>query len=251
MSTGEIILITGANTGLGLEIVKALCQSAQRYHILVGCRDISKGQAAIKSVEAAYPSTSSTLSPIQVDLAIDNSIETAINTISAQHKQLDALINNAGAQYDTKISTGEMTIRECFNASWDINVSGTEVLTTLAVPLLLKSSNPRLIFITSGTSTLAETESTATDVLKRLNTSPPAGWPKPPGIPIKAYRSAKCGLNMLMREWTKALANDGVKVWAVSPGFLATGLGGAGPDVLKKVSFPYTSAYFFGGLLIS
>jgi len=237
MSNHEIILITGANTGLGLEIVKALCQSTTPYHILVGTRDLSKGQAAVESVQAAYPSTGSTLSRIQVDIASDDSIETAIKTITTQYGHLDILVNNAGAQFDYKINTSEMTIRECFNATWDVNVSGTQVLTTLAVPLLLKSSNPRLIFMTSGTSPLSETESTATETLKRLNTSPPAGWPKPAAWSATAYRSAKCGLNMLMRDWVKVLGNDNVKIWAVSPGFLATGLAGAaaGPEVLKKV----------------
>ncbi len=33
-------------------------------------------------------------------------------------------------------------------------------------------------------------------------------------------------MNMMMREWTRLLREDGVKVWAISPGFLATGLGG-------------------------
>jgi len=41
---------------------------------------------------------------------------------------------------------------------------------------------------------------------------------------------------MMMRQWHRILLNDGVKVWAVSPGFSATGLGGVGPEVLKKVS---------------
>ena len=54
--------------------------------------------------------------------------------------------------------------------------------------------------------------------------------------PVTSYRSTKTGLNMLMREWTKILKNDGVKVWAISPGFLATGLAGIGPEKLKQVS---------------
>lgn len=40
---------------------------------------------------------------------------------------------------------------------------------------------------------------------------------------------------MLMREWRRLLLNDGVKVWAISPGFLATGLAGAGAEKLKQV----------------
>ena len=147
------------------------------------------------------------------------------------------LINNGGANYDVEISSGAMTIREAFNASWDTNVSGTQVLTTGAIPLLLKSSDPRLMFITSGTSALTETEGGNTPNLKRINASPAAGWPKEKGLnPITSYRSSKCGLNMLMREWHRILGNDRVKVWCISPGFLATGLASIGVEQLKKVS---------------
>ena len=41
---------------------------------------------------------------------------------------------------------------------------------------------------------------------------------------------------MLMREWVRVLGNDGVKIWAVSPGFLATGLNDSTPEKLKAVS---------------
>jgi len=94
-------------------------------------------------------------------------------------------------------------------------------MTHTFVPLLLKSSSPRLLFITSGTSTLTETE----DLNLYLSRAPPAGWPKPAGSSLAAYRSSKTGMNMMMREWDRMLRNDGVKVFAVSPGYLATGLG--------------------------
>lgn len=102
-------------------------------------------------------------------------------------------------------------------------------MTSTFIPLLLQSPDPRLLFIASGTSTLAGTENLALAV----NHHPPKGWPKA-GFSIPAYRSAKCGLNTLMREWHRMLKEDGVKVWCISPGFLATGLGGS-PEVLKKM----------------
>ena len=75
-----------------------------------------------------------------------------------------------------------------------------------------------------------------TPTMQRINGSPPAGWPKEPMVNwITSYRSAKTGLNMLMREWYRILKNDGVKVWCISPGFLATGLAGVGADRLKAV----------------
>lgn len=72
--------------------------------------------------------------------------------------------------------------------------------------------------------------------LQRLNTSPEEGWPKLSEVnPITSYRSTKAGLNMLMREWTRILKNDKVKVWAISPGFLATNLGGVPKETLLKM----------------
>ena len=112
-------------------------------------------------------------------------------------------------------------MRQMWNQSWNVNTTGTHIMTSTFMPLLLESSNPRLIFITSGTSTLAGIENQALPV----NKNPSKGWPKTnPGI--TAYRSSKTGMNMMMREWYRILKEDGVKVWCISPGFLATGLGG-------------------------
>ncbi|KAI1505949.1 hypothetical protein F5X99DRAFT_366642 [Biscogniauxia marginata] len=231
-----ILLITGGNTGLGLEAVKALYKTDSSFEIIIGCRTISKGEAAIEGLKKEIPQSPSTLSTLQVDLSSDSSLEKAVETITSNYGRLDVLINNGGAGFDSEVRKGKMTLREAFNASWDTNVSGTQVLTTLSIPLLIKSANPRLMFVTSGTSTLTETERTDIPALARINSSSPAGWPKPPfGMEVTAYRSAKTGLNMVMREWHRILLNDGVKVWGISPGFLATGLGGIGVDTLKQM----------------
>lgn len=95
------------------------------------------------------------------------------------------------------------------------------MLTDKLIPLLLKSSDPRILFITSGTSTLAETDNLAL----KINQPPAKGWPKQ-DHGVAAYRSAKTGMNMMMREWVRMLSEDGFKIWCISPGFLATGLGG-------------------------
>ena len=124
-----------------------------------------------------------------------------------------------------------MTIRQAWNKAWDVNVSGTQVVTHTFMPLLLKSSNPRLLFLTSGTASLEESFHEGA----HYNKSAPKGWPKPPtAFFFSSYRSSKTGLNMMVREWEKILREDGVKVFAISPGFLATGLGG-NAEMLRKM----------------
>lgn len=234
--SNNVVLITGANTGIGLEVVKALCKSSQAYSIVMGARSVTKGEDAAAAVRKEIPATSSSLSVVQVDLESDDSIKKAVADVQSKFDRLDVLVNNGGAGFDGPLRDGEMTVREAWNKSWDVNVSGTQVLTTEAVPLLLKSKDPRLLFVTSGTSCLTMTDNFTHPAMARINASPEAGWPKAKQInPIDSYRSAKTGLNMMMRQWHRILLNDGVKVWAISPGFLATGLGGVGVEQLKQM----------------
>ncbi|CAG8908984.1 unnamed protein product [Penicillium egyptiacum] len=221
----KVIVITGGNTGIGLETVKALYQSDQHYHILLGGRNLNKAQIACQNIitEAAQ----STVVPFLVDVESDESIEAAFDQIAAKYDRVDCLINNAGACFDAYIDQG-MTARQAWNKSWDVNVTGAHIMTTKFLPLLLKSQDPRLLFITSGLSSLQG----ASDPENPKNIFAPAGLPK--ALPFVGYRSAKAGLNMLMVEWSKVLRNDGVKVWAVAPGLLATSLGGD-TELLKRL----------------
>ncbi|KAI1847908.1 hypothetical protein JX265_001914 [Neoarthrinium moseri] len=225
MAEKKVVLITGANTGLGYQIVRALFGSNEAYEILLGGRSIQKAEQAVNDVTAEFPSSKTLATAIQVDIEDDASIEAAFQKVQSTYGKLDFLVNNAGAQLDPLFHAGKMTMREMWNASWNVNTVGTQIITTAFVPLLLKSSDPRLLFITSGTSTLAGSENRDLPI----NKVAPKGWPKPShhltGVP--AYRSSKTGMNMMMREWYRTLKEDGVKVWCISPGYLATGLGGS------------------------
>lgn len=123
-----------------------------------------------------------------------------------------------------------MTQRENWLKAWNVNTVGTQIMTHTFVPLLLQSASPRLLFITSGVSTLEGTEHAES----RLDQPAAKGLPKQDMSPA-AYRSSKTGMNMMMREWYRLLQKDGVKVWCIAPGFLATGIGGVRPEVLKKM----------------
>ena len=93
-------------------------------------------------------------------------------------------------------------------------------MTATFMPLLLKSADPRLIFV-AGLSAINQAGESY------FPTPPqPAGWPKIIDFETIGYRCSKTALNMLMLDWNHKLKADGVKVWAVGPGMLATNLGG-------------------------
>lgn len=96
MTDKNLVLITGANTGLGYEIVRALCASEQVYEILLGGRSIEKAKKASEDAKTEFPQTKSVLSPVQIDIEDDNSINALFDHVQKTYGRLDTLINNAG-----------------------------------------------------------------------------------------------------------------------------------------------------------
>ena len=96
MTSNPVILVTGANTGLGFEIVKSLSQSPKAYTILLGGRSIDKAEAAAKQAQSLFPNSPSVITTIQVDIEDDTSISQAFKVVSENYGRLDVLINNAG-----------------------------------------------------------------------------------------------------------------------------------------------------------
>lgn len=129
------------------------------------------------------------------------------------------------------------------NKTFDVNVSGAYMMTDYFLPLLLKSSDPRLIFITSGQSSLKGfSEGTI-----RLPPNPPAGWPKNTPFDNTAYRVSKTALNMALLNLSRQLTNDNVKAWGLSPGLLKTGLGNVDPSIAENMGAGDSSV---GGIFI-
>ena len=100
-------------------------------------------------------------------------------------------------------------------------------MTYTFLPLLLKSSDPRLLFV-GGLSQITK----AANGFFPATPPQPAGWPKRVDFETIGYRCSKTAMNMLMLDWNYKLKADGVKVWAVSPGMCITDLGGL-PDSIK------------------
>lgn len=92
---GRVVLITGANTGIGYEVVKALLRSDKAYSILLGGRDLTKAEQAAATPQNEIVSKC-TVTPIQIDVESDDSIEQARSYVEQKFGRLDCLINNAG-----------------------------------------------------------------------------------------------------------------------------------------------------------
>jgi len=96
MAANTIVLITGANTGLGLETVKSLLQSSKTYTILLGGRSLEKAIAAAKQVKEEFPQSRSAVAPVQIDIDDDQSINRLFESLEKEYRRLDVLVNNAG-----------------------------------------------------------------------------------------------------------------------------------------------------------
>jgi NAD(P)-dependent dehydrogenase (short-subunit alcohol dehydrogenase family) len=97
-------LKTGANTGIGLETVKALLGSERKYHILLGGRVLDKAMVASEKVLAQSTSGSS-VEPFLVDVESDESISKAYKNLASRYPRIDCLVNNAGMS-STTLSVG-------------------------------------------------------------------------------------------------------------------------------------------------
>ncbi|KIW66313.1 hypothetical protein PV04_05650 [Phialophora macrospora] len=198
----------------------------------MGSRSAEKATNAIAKLQKECPESENTVEAFQLDLTSDDSIQAAFDKISRSPGHVDTLINNAGATFDLEYVAGKVSLREAFMKAYDVNVAGTNVFTSVFMPLLLKSSDPRLIFVTGL--------SNVTQASRSFFPTPPqpAGWPKQIDFETIGYRCSKTALNMLMVDYNHKLKADGVKVWSLGPGMLETDLGNARHLAKKMGSKP-------------
>ncbi len=138
--SGKVVLVTGANSGIGLEASRVL--SKQSAHVIMACRSIDKATRARAELEESHPNVS--LEVLPLDLADFNSVKQAARQVLEDHKRLDILINNAGIMWVDLSRTAQG-----FEMQLGTNHLGHFALTGFLLPLLLETSDSRVVTVSS------------------------------------------------------------------------------------------------------
>jgi NAD(P)-dependent dehydrogenase (short-subunit alcohol dehydrogenase family) len=191
-----IALVTGANRGIGRETARQL--AAKGYDVILSARDEARARTAAEELSA----DGADLRPLVLDVSDPASIDTAASRLAEDPGRLDVLVNNAGIGSDFGIA-GTAPDFDAIQRAMDTNFFGSYRLTVALLPLLRKSSSPRIVNVSSGMGGVAEM----------------GGWS--PG-----YRVSKAALNAMTRILATELKDEGFLVNSACPGFVATDMGG-------------------------
>jgi NAD(P)-dependent dehydrogenase (short-subunit alcohol dehydrogenase family) len=166
MAEVPIAIVSGANRGLGLEVSRQLAHRG--FGVVMGVRDLRKGEAAARSLGAA-------LHPMVLDVADPESPARLAAEVRARFGRCDVLVNNAGIHYDTGNRAANpdwRVVREAF----ETNLFGAWRLAQSFLPLMRERGRGRIVNVSSEAGSLA---------------SMGAGTP--------AYSTSKAALNALTR----------------------------------------------------
>ncbi len=198
---GKVVLITGANKGLGKEIGRQL--GLLGYTVVLAARNEQAGKAAAAELVAAGCDARA----VRLEVTRPDDIASVVRYLEQTFGKLDVLVNNAGIALEWD---GQPTNADKIRRTLEVNLVAPFAITEALVPLLSRSDDARVINQSSMLGSLGTAESM---------------WEHVAGFMAVGYSTSKAGLNMLTLIQSKKLADKGIAVAAAHPGWVKTDLG--------------------------
>ena len=219
----KVALVTGANTGIGFQLAKALAVNG--YIVYAGARNLEKGEAAAAEIGAGSKA-------IQLDIVERRSIDAAVRRIQNESGYLTLLVNNAAISNAGKPGRSLEEVLGAQRASiapmnemktvWETNVFGTLAVTQAFLPLLRKAEKARIVTVSSALGSLTLNANEANPYRSAFDA---------------VYGASKTALNGIFLSLAIDLQHTNIKVHLVSPGFTATALNNfQGTDTVEEGS---------------
>jgi NAD(P)-dependent dehydrogenase (short-subunit alcohol dehydrogenase family) len=203
--TKKIALISGANKGIGLETARQLGKKG--VIVLVGARDLAKGEAAA----AILKKEGIDARAVKLDVVNPADVKAVAEKIEKEFGRLDILVNNAGVTFEgfganSTLSVSEEELKKTF----DTNFFSVVAVTKALLPLLEKSAAGRIVNVSSilGSLSLHATEGSPIYEAK-----------------VFAYDASKSALNAFTIHLAHALKDTKIKVNSAHPGWVKTDMG--------------------------
>ena len=198
-----LAVVTGGNRGIGLEVVRQLAE--HEYVVVLGSRDLGKGEAAARRARLGER-----VLVRKLDVTSAPDIERLRDELADSHGSLTALVNNAAINYDPDQDATDADL-DVVRETLETNLFGAWRMCQAFIPLLRESRHGRIVNVSSEAGSLTEMG---------------AGSP--------AYATSKVALNALTRMLAAELHRDRILVNSVSPGWVATDMGGAGGRPVRE-----------------
>jgi len=196
--TLPVAVVTGANRGIGYEVVRRLADRGHR--VVLGSRDPAKGRTAAARIDPG----GERVSAVQLDVSDGASVAAMADWVTRHLGRADVVVNNAAILYDTWAQARSADLGEVQRAL-DTNLFGAWRVTQALLPLLQRSPHPRVVMVSSEGGSLQ---------------SMSGGTP--------AYSVSKAALNALTCLLAGELRRHRILVNAICPGWVATDMGGGG-----------------------
>ena len=230
--TGRVAVVTGANTGLGLETAREL--AAKNATVVLAVRDLDKGESARRDIAAGVPNAD--VSVQALDLASLDSIRSASAELHERFDAIDLLVNNAGVMFTPKSTTADG-----FELQLGVNHLGHFALTGLLLDRMLPVDGSRIVTVSSGAHKFKST-------IDLANLAGTDGYNR-----TAAYARSKVANLLFTYELQRRLAAAGAPTIALAahPGGSNTELGRNAPVAMKAVGIvfrPFMQSAAMGAL---